>query len=288
VPDAQILAAMGLTSASQLTSRKALGLLGVRPGSADAAAYLEAARSSAPAAPPPTDLFATAVYSRGAMTLQALRVRVGDPVFFRIRRAYAARYHYGNVTTADFIAVAEQVSARTCTTSSAPGSTHLAPRRCRRCCPASEPLTYREGNDDDLTAACSLVPAVPLPPLPRAGHRLSGARCGMPMAPLAWLEYAVGAIGRRGKAAALTMRDGRVNLQQPQTSDTSAITPIPGYSVETTNVVCRAACRLPSPSGTETPDGYASMRSRVVPGRPAASQTVTRRASLRASSSASP
>jgi aminopeptidase N len=112
VTDAQILAAMGLTSASQLTSRRALGLLGVRPGSADAAGYLEAARSSAPAVPPPADLFTTAVYSRGAMTLQALRVRVGDPVFFRILRAYAARYRYGNVTTADFTAVAEQVSGQ--------------------------------------------------------------------------------------------------------------------------------------------------------------------------------
>jgi aminopeptidase N len=112
VGDPQILAAMGLTSAGQLTSRKALGLLGVRPGSADAAAYLEAARSSAPAAPPRTDLFATAVYSRGAMTLQALRVRVGDTVFFRILRAYAARYRYGNVITADFIAVAGRVSGQ--------------------------------------------------------------------------------------------------------------------------------------------------------------------------------
>jgi aminopeptidase N len=112
VPDAQILAAMGLTSMSQLTARKALGLLGVKPGSADAAAYLEAAHSSAPAAPPPADLFATAVYARGAMTLQALRLRVGDPVFFRILRAYAARYRYGNVTTRDFIAVADQVSGQ--------------------------------------------------------------------------------------------------------------------------------------------------------------------------------
>jgi aminopeptidase N len=112
VTNAQILAAMGLTSASQLTSRKALGLLGVRPGSADAAEYLEAARSSAPAAPPPADLFTTAVYNRGAMTLQALRVRVGDPVFFRILRAYAARYRYGSVTTAAFTAVAEQVSGQ--------------------------------------------------------------------------------------------------------------------------------------------------------------------------------
>ena len=50
--------------------------------------------------------------ARGAMTLQALRVRVGDPVFFRILRTYAARYRYGNVTTKDFIAVAEQVSGQ--------------------------------------------------------------------------------------------------------------------------------------------------------------------------------
>jgi aminopeptidase N len=113
VPDAQILAAMGLNSASQLTARKALSLLGgVRPGSADAAGYLEDARSSAPASPPRTDLFATAVYSRGAMTLQALRVRVGDPVFFRILRTYAARYRFGNATTADFIADAEKVSGQ--------------------------------------------------------------------------------------------------------------------------------------------------------------------------------
>jgi hypothetical protein len=112
VPDAQILAAMGLNSAGQLTARKALGPLGVRPGSADAAGYLEAARSSALASPPRTDLFATAVYSRGAMTLQALRLRVRDPVFFRILRSYAAEYRFGNATTADFVAEAEKVSGQ--------------------------------------------------------------------------------------------------------------------------------------------------------------------------------
>lgn len=112
VSDAQTLAAMGLTSPGQLTSRKALGLLGVRPGSADAAGYLQDARSSAPASPPRDDLFTTAVYNRGAMTLQALRVRVGDQVFFRILRSYAASYRYGNVTTADFIAVAQKVSGQ--------------------------------------------------------------------------------------------------------------------------------------------------------------------------------
>jgi aminopeptidase N len=112
VPDAQVLAAMGLNSASRLTVRKALGLLGVRPGSADAVGYLEAARSSAPASPPRTDLFATAVYSRGAMTLQALRVRVGDAVFFRILRTYAAEHRFRNATTADFIADAEKITGQ--------------------------------------------------------------------------------------------------------------------------------------------------------------------------------
>jgi aminopeptidase N len=112
VTDAEILDAMGLASPRQLTSRKALGLLGVKPGTADAAAYLEDARSSAPATPPRTDLFTSAVYNRGAMTLQALRVRVGDQVFYRILRSYAAEYRHRNVTTAGFIAVADKVTGQ--------------------------------------------------------------------------------------------------------------------------------------------------------------------------------
>ena len=110
VPDAQILSAMGLSSSSQLTSAKALGLLGVKPGSSDASAYLEDARSSAPASPPASDLFANGVYNRGAMALQALRVRVGDPVFFRILSTYAAQHQYGSAGTDDFIHTAETVS----------------------------------------------------------------------------------------------------------------------------------------------------------------------------------
>jgi aminopeptidase N len=70
------------------------------------------ARSSAPATPPAHDLFAQSVYVRGAMTLQALRLRVGDQTFFRILRTYAARYRYANAGTADFIAVANTVSGQ--------------------------------------------------------------------------------------------------------------------------------------------------------------------------------
>ena len=58
-------------------------------GSADARGFQESARSSAPALPPRHDLFPLSVYNRGAMALQALRLRVGDPTFFRILRTYA-------------------------------------------------------------------------------------------------------------------------------------------------------------------------------------------------------
>jgi aminopeptidase N len=68
--------------------------------------------------PPPGDpggpkhLFAPSVYDRGAMTLQALRERVGGDVFFAILRAWATDHAYGNVTTPDFIALAERESGQ--------------------------------------------------------------------------------------------------------------------------------------------------------------------------------
>ena len=60
--------------------------------------------------PGSSDLFAGAVYVRGALTLAALRDRVGDDAFFEILLTYAERFHDDNVTTADFIAVAEEIS----------------------------------------------------------------------------------------------------------------------------------------------------------------------------------
>ena len=52
------------------------------------------------------------VYLRGALTLHALRLAVGDQTFFDILSAYHQKFKYGNATTADFIAVAEQVSGK--------------------------------------------------------------------------------------------------------------------------------------------------------------------------------
>lgn len=50
------------------------------------------------------------VYNRGALTLHALRLTIGDDAFFETLRTYYARHKHGNAATADFIAAAEAVS----------------------------------------------------------------------------------------------------------------------------------------------------------------------------------
>ena len=60
----------------------------------------------------PEELFHTPVYDRGAMTLQALREKVGDEVFFGILREWYEENAGGNVTTADFVALAEEESGQ--------------------------------------------------------------------------------------------------------------------------------------------------------------------------------
>ncbi|MCP3976794.1 MAG: M1 family metallopeptidase [bacterium] len=66
---------------------------------------------NAPGVPPSFDLFNRAVYRVGAMTLHALRLTVGDDAFFDILKAYAARFANGSAVTADFVALAEEISA---------------------------------------------------------------------------------------------------------------------------------------------------------------------------------
>ncbi|HEX6249414.1 MAG TPA: M1 family metallopeptidase [Nocardioidaceae bacterium] len=57
-------------------------------------------------------LFSAPVYERGAMTLQALRERVGTRAFFTILRRWARQNAHGSVTTEQFIALAERVSGK--------------------------------------------------------------------------------------------------------------------------------------------------------------------------------
>ncbi len=61
-----------------------------------------------PGDPSIDELFGVSVYRRGALTLHALRLTVGDDVFFEILREWVGRYRYGNVTTGDFVALAHE------------------------------------------------------------------------------------------------------------------------------------------------------------------------------------
>ena len=60
----------------------------------------------------PANMFAGAVYTRGAMTLQALHDKVGEAAFSRIMRNWYAENRDGNVTTADFVAPSERESGQ--------------------------------------------------------------------------------------------------------------------------------------------------------------------------------
>jgi aminopeptidase N len=64
------------------------------------------------ALPGPDVLFSSPPYDRGGMTLQALRVKVGDATFFSILRAWYRENRNGNVTTADFVELAERKSGQ--------------------------------------------------------------------------------------------------------------------------------------------------------------------------------
>jgi aminopeptidase N len=65
-----------------------------------------------PGDPSAETLFADATYDRGAAALQALRVKIGDEDFFTLLRRWTTENAYGNVTTADFVALAEEVSGQ--------------------------------------------------------------------------------------------------------------------------------------------------------------------------------
>ncbi|MGW7436154.1 M1 family metallopeptidase [Streptomyces sp. NPDC054849] len=62
-----------------------------------------------PASPPgPEDISGNPVYHRGAMVLHRIRQEVGDEKFFALVRGWAADHRYGNASTADFTAYAQE------------------------------------------------------------------------------------------------------------------------------------------------------------------------------------
>lgn len=60
--------------------------------------------------PGPDLMFDDRVYKRGALTLHALRIHVGDEAFFTILRTWTERFAHGSVETQDFIALAAEFS----------------------------------------------------------------------------------------------------------------------------------------------------------------------------------
>jgi aminopeptidase N len=60
--------------------------------------------------PGPELMFDDRVYKRGALTLHALRARLGDDAFFTLLRTWVAKYGGGSVTTADFESLAAEVA----------------------------------------------------------------------------------------------------------------------------------------------------------------------------------
>jgi len=62
--------------------------------------------------PSNTNLFSDTVYRRGAATVEALRLSVGDDIFWKIMRGWPQAYAGRNATTADFLAYAGKIAGR--------------------------------------------------------------------------------------------------------------------------------------------------------------------------------
>ena len=60
--------------------------------------------------PGPDLMFDDRVYKRGALTLHALRLTLGDDAFFGLLQTWTRTYRASTATTADFVALAEDVS----------------------------------------------------------------------------------------------------------------------------------------------------------------------------------
>lgn len=70
----------------------------------------EGALSPAPGDPGAAGLFDASVYRRGGITLHSLRLAIGDDDFFEILREWNVRFGGGVASTADFVALSEEIS----------------------------------------------------------------------------------------------------------------------------------------------------------------------------------
>jgi aminopeptidase N len=86
--------------------------IGEHPAAEIAANAYDARKWQPPGDPGPEGLFGPSVYVRGALTLHALRDTIGDALFFTVLQTYARRFKDKTVSTADFQAVAQEVSGK--------------------------------------------------------------------------------------------------------------------------------------------------------------------------------
>ncbi|TDD93583.1 M1 family metallopeptidase [Actinomadura rubrisoli] len=90
------------------TAKSAFDFLYERPESWSSYKELWLARKTGD--PGPNELFTITPYWRGGMTLHALRERIGDRAFFALLKVWTRTHRNGNVTTEQFIALAERIS----------------------------------------------------------------------------------------------------------------------------------------------------------------------------------
>jgi aminopeptidase N len=57
-------------------------------------------------------MFDDRLYKRGALTLHALRLDLGDEAFFEVLRAWTTAHRHGTATTADFIDLVASMTGR--------------------------------------------------------------------------------------------------------------------------------------------------------------------------------
>ena len=78
----------------------------------DTYGYAASANLTPPGKPPADDLFNAGTYYRGALTLAALRAKVGDATFFSILQQWYQTYKDSNGSTQNFIGLASKLSGQ--------------------------------------------------------------------------------------------------------------------------------------------------------------------------------
>ena len=82
----------------------------VQSAGSEEAAYEQAlSQNPPPGTPPADDLFNQSVYVRGALTIHALRLQLGDDVFFSLLKTWTTSNQHGNVSTDQFLQLVDEV-----------------------------------------------------------------------------------------------------------------------------------------------------------------------------------